>query len=138
MVEDPPDVVLVPALGNPAAHEDTAAENWEQSGGDVDVFCEFAGTGGTFAGMARFLKAQDPSIACYIVEPAGAAVLAGEPLTEPGHGIQGGGYSMPACRCSTLRWSTGSSRFPTPTRSTPLDDLRGQRASSPACRRARS
>jgi cysteine synthase A len=80
--------------GNPAAHEDTAAEIWEQSGGDVDVFCEFPGTGGTFAGMARFLKAQDPSIACYIVEPAGAAVLAGEPLTGPGHRIQGGGYSM--------------------------------------------
>lgn len=80
--------------GNPSAHEDTAAEIWEQSGGDVDVFCEFPGTGGTFAGMARFLKAQDPSTACYVVEPAGAAVLAGEPLTEPGHRIQGGGYSM--------------------------------------------
>jgi cysteine synthase A len=31
----------------------------------------------------------------YIVEPAGAAVLAGWPVTEPGHRIQGGGYSMP-------------------------------------------
>ena len=81
--------------GNPAAHEETAAEIWEQSGGGVDVLCEFPGTGGTFAGMARFFKAQDPSIACYAVEPAGAAVLAGEPLTEPGHRIQGGGYSMP-------------------------------------------
>ncbi len=81
---------------NPAAHEDTAAEIWEQSGGEVDVFCEFVGTGGTFAGMARFLKTQDPSIACHAVEPAGAAVLAGEALTEPGHRIQGGGYSMPS------------------------------------------
>ena len=27
--------------------------------------------------------------------PEGAAVLAGEPLTQPGHRIQGGGYSMP-------------------------------------------
>lgn len=80
--------------GNPAAHEETAAEIWEQSGGDVDVFCEFPGSGGTFAGMARFLKSQDPSIACYVVEPAGAAVLAGEPVTEQGHRIQGGGYSM--------------------------------------------
>jgi len=82
--------------GNPAAHEDTAAEIWEQSGGEVDVFCEFVGTGGTFAGVARFFKAQDPSIACYTVEPAGAAVLAGELLTQPGHRIQGGGYSMPS------------------------------------------
>lgn len=82
-------------VGNAAAHEETAAEIWEQSGGEVDAVCEFVGTGGTLAGMARFLKARDPSIACYAVEPAGAAVLGGEPLTEPGHRIQGGGYSMP-------------------------------------------
>ncbi|MET0800576.1 MAG: cysteine synthase family protein [Actinomycetota bacterium] len=82
--------------GNPAAHEDTAAEIWEQSGGEVDVLCEFVGTGGTFAGMARFFNAQDPSIACYAVEPEGAAVLAGKPATKPGHRIQGGGYSMPS------------------------------------------
>jgi cysteine synthase len=81
--------------GNPAAHEEgTAVELWEQSAGTVGVFCEFVGTGGTFTGIARFLKAKDPSIACYIVEPEGAAVLAGERLTEPGHRIQGGGYSM--------------------------------------------
>lgn len=82
--------------GNPAAHEVTAVEIWEQSGGDVDVFCEFVGTGGTFAGMAGFFKAHDPSVACYAVEPAGAAVLAGERVTEPSHRIQGGGYSMPS------------------------------------------
>lgn len=82
--------------GNPDAHIDgTAAELWEQSGGEVDVFCEFVGTGGTFAGVAAFLKAQRPSIACYVVEPAGAAVLAGERLSNPSHRIQGGGYAMP-------------------------------------------
>jgi cysteine synthase len=58
------------------------------------VFCEFVGTGGTFAGVARFLKSQRPRIACYVVEPDGAAVLAGEPLVQPGHRIQGGGYAM--------------------------------------------
>jgi cysteine synthase A len=81
--------------GNPDAHgEGTAVELWEQSEGTVGAFCEFVGTGGTFTGIARFLKTKDPAIACYIVEPEGAAVLAGEPLTEPGHRIQGGGYSM--------------------------------------------
>ena len=81
---------------NPDAHRDgTAVELWRQSGGDIDVFCEFVGTGGTFAGVAQFLKAERPSIACYVVEPAGAAVLAGEPVTNPSHRIQGGGYSMP-------------------------------------------
>jgi cysteine synthase len=82
--------------GNPAAHFDgTAAEIWEQAAGSVDVFCEFVGTGGTFTGIARFLKARRPSIACYVVEPAGAAVLAGQPADAPSHRIQGGGYSMP-------------------------------------------
>jgi cysteine synthase A len=29
-----------------------------------------------------------------VVEPEGAAALAGEPVTDPGHRIQGGGYAM--------------------------------------------
>jgi cysteine synthase A len=81
--------------GNPAAHRDgTAAELWRQSGGEVDAFCEFVGTGGTFAGVARFLKERRSSIDCYVVEPAGAAALAGEPVSNPSHRIQGGGYAM--------------------------------------------
>ena len=81
--------------GNPAAHEDgTAPEIWEQSGGDVRAFCEFVGTGGTFTGIARYLKKRDPSIGCYVIEPDGAAALRGEPVVRPGHRIQGGGYAM--------------------------------------------
>jgi len=81
--------------GNPAAHRDgTAAELWQQSDGDIDVFCEFVGTGGTFAGVASFLKERRPSLACYVVEPTGAAALAGEPVSDPSHRIQGGGYSI--------------------------------------------
>lgn len=84
-------------VGNTAAHEEgTAPEIWEQCGGEVRAFCEFVGTGGTFAGIARFLKKRDPSIRCYVIEPGGAEVLAGKPLVEPGHRIQGGGYSMPS------------------------------------------
>ncbi|MBP1740900.1 MAG: Pyridoxal-5-phosphate-dependent protein beta subunit, partial [Deltaproteobacteria bacterium] len=37
---------------------------------------------------------HDPSIRCFIVEPEGAAVLAGQQVTNPNHRIQGGGYSM--------------------------------------------
>jgi cysteine synthase A len=84
-------------VGNTAAHEDgTAPEIWEQSGGEVRAFCEFVGTGGTFAGIASFLKKRDPSIRCYVIEPGGAEVLAGRPLEDPGHRIQGGGYSVPS------------------------------------------
>ncbi len=61
----------------------------------VDVFCDFAGTGGTFAGCAAALKQANPATQCFLVEPEGAAVLAGEPVSKPGHRIQGGGYAMP-------------------------------------------
>jgi cysteine synthase len=71
--------------GNARAHEDgTGEELWEQSGGAIDAFCEFVGTGGTLAGVARSLKAHRPAIACYAVDPS-----------RPDHRIQGGGYSMP-------------------------------------------
>ena len=81
--------------GNADAHHDgTAAEIWAQADGRVDAFCDFVGSGGSFAGIARFLKGQRSSIGCYVVEPAGAAVLAGRPLDDPSHRIQGGGYAM--------------------------------------------
>jgi cysteine synthase A len=51
------------------------------------------GSGGGFAGVAAALKEYRPSIQCFVIEPAGAAVLAGGPLTNPNHRIQGGGYS---------------------------------------------
>lgn len=81
--------------GNVRAHFlHTGPEILRQSGGVIDAFCDFVGTGGTFAGCAAALKAHDPSIRCFIVEPEGAAALAGEPVTHPGHRIQGGGYAM--------------------------------------------
>jgi len=82
--------------GNSRAHYlHTGPEMLRQSAGTIQVFCDFAGTGGSFAGCAAALKEHDPSIQCYVVEPVGAAALAGEPVTNPSHRIQGGGYSMP-------------------------------------------
>ncbi|HEX9898514.1 MAG TPA: cysteine synthase family protein [Candidatus Methylomirabilis sp.] len=81
--------------GNFRAHYlHTGPEILRQSKGALQAFCDFVGTGGTFAGCAAAFKEHDPSIRCYIVEPEGAAVLAGGPLTHPGHRIQGGGYAM--------------------------------------------
>jgi cysteine synthase A len=72
----------------------TGPEILRQSGSHIDAFCDFVGTGGSFAGCAAAFKEHDPSIQCYVVEPEGAAVLAGELSTRPNHRIQGGGYSM--------------------------------------------
>lgn len=77
-----------------AHHRTTGPELWEQSEGGIDAFADFLGTGGTYAGVTKALKERNPAIRCYAVEPAGAAAAAGEPVTEPNHPIQGGGYAM--------------------------------------------
>lgn len=74
-------------------YKHTGPEFWEQSGGTINAFCDFAGTGGTFTGTAQYLKEKSPSIRCYVIEPEGAAALAGSDVVRPGHRIQGGGYS---------------------------------------------
>ena len=80
---------------NALAHERfTGPELWEQSGGCVDVFLDFVGSGGCFSGVTRYLRGLNPEIRAYIVEPAGAAVLAGKPVQRSNHQLQGGGYSL--------------------------------------------
>ena len=80
--------------GNRNAHHDgTAAEIWAQSEGGITAFCDFVGSGGTFAGCSRYFRKQDPGIRCYIVEPEHAAALSGVPVSNPAHPIQGGGYA---------------------------------------------
>src|SRR5215207_6284555 len=61
----------------------TAPEILQQASGRIDAFCDYAGTGSSFAGCAAAFKEHDPNIQCYIVEPAGAAVLAGRQVTNP-------------------------------------------------------
>ena len=80
---------------NSLAHQRfTGPELWEQSGGCVDVFLDFVGSGGCFSGVTRYLRGRNPEIRAYIVEPAGAAVLAGKPVQRSNHQLQGGGYSL--------------------------------------------
>ncbi|HXK61174.1 MAG TPA: cysteine synthase family protein [Acidobacteriota bacterium] len=80
---------------NRLAHErHTGPEIWEQTGGQVDVFVDFAGTGGSFAGITRYLRSRNPRLRAYLVEPASAPALAGGKISNPSHKIQGGGYSM--------------------------------------------
>ena len=63
---------------NPKAHRHhTAMEIMEQVAGPIDGFCSGIGTGGTITGIGEVLKAQNPSIVIWAVEPENAAILAG-------------------------------------------------------------
>ncbi len=73
----------------------TGPEAIRQSGGRLDAFCDFAGSGGSFAGCAAALKEYNPAIQCYLIEPKGAEALSGKAISNPNHRIQGGGYSKP-------------------------------------------
>ena len=63
---------------NPMAHRHhTGLEILEQVAGPIHGFCSGIGTGGTITGIGETLKAQNPDIVIWAVEPENAAVLAG-------------------------------------------------------------
>jgi len=80
--------------GNWRAHAETTGPEILKQAGWVDAFCDFVGSGGTFRGCAEAFRSANPSVRCYVVEPAGAAVLAGQTPDRPNHRLQGGGYCM--------------------------------------------
>jgi O-acetylserine dependent cystathionine beta-synthase len=59
-------------------YETTGPEIWEQMDGRIDAWLAGAGTGGTFTGVARYLRERDPNVQCYIVEPQGSILKGGE------------------------------------------------------------
>lgn len=63
---------------NVRAHrEGTGREILEQTGGRLHAFVASVGTGGTLMGVAQALRAHDPKIEIYGVEPAASPHLAG-------------------------------------------------------------
>jgi cysteine synthase A len=73
---------------NPEIHYlQTGPEIWEDMEGRVDAFVAGIGSGGTFAGVGKFLRERKPDAYLAAVEPANAAALLGH---EPGlHRIPG-------------------------------------------------
>lgn len=77
---------------NPDFHyETTAREIWEQMEGRVDAFVTGVGTGGTFSGVARFLKERNPQVLTVAVETQGSVLQGGEPGP---HRVEGIGASF--------------------------------------------
>jgi cysteine synthase A len=81
MAEEDENVFVPQQFENPnnvKAHKHhTALEILEQVAGPIDGFCSGIGTGGTITGIGETLKAQNPDIEIWAVEPEHAAILAG-------------------------------------------------------------
>ena len=72
-------------------YETTAPEIWEQMDGKVDAFVAGAGTGGTFTGIARYLRERNPDVYLAVVQPQGS-VFTGGPAGP--HEVEGIGSSF--------------------------------------------
>jgi cysteine synthase A len=62
-------------LANRHAHyETTGPEIWTQTDGKVDAWVAATGTGGTYAGVAMFLKEKKPAVRCVVADPMGSGL----------------------------------------------------------------
>jgi len=81
MAAEDPNVFVPQQFENPAnpmVHKHhTALEILEQVAGPIHGFCSGIGTGGTISGIGETLKAVNPDIEIWAVEPEHAAILAG-------------------------------------------------------------
>ena len=81
MKEENPRVFIPQQFENPANpmvhRHHTGLEILEQVANKIDGFCSGIGTGGTITGIGKVLKAQNPDITIWAVEPENAAILAG-------------------------------------------------------------
>ena len=81
---------------NTESHYDTTGpEIYEQMEGRVDAFVAGAGTGGTFTGVARYLRERIPNIYCVIVEPQGSILKGGEAGPHEVEGIGASSFIPP-------------------------------------------
>ncbi|MDB6044276.1 MAG: cysteine synthase [Gammaproteobacteria bacterium] len=60
---------------NRLAHlQTTGPEIWTQTNGRIDAFVAASGTGGTFAGVAEYLKSRRRAIRCVLADPPGSSL----------------------------------------------------------------
>lgn len=82
LARDIPNAYIPQQFVNPynteSHYETTAPEIYEQMEGRIDAFVTGAGTGGTFTGVAKYLRERIPGVYCVIVEPQGSILKGGE------------------------------------------------------------
>lgn len=82
-------------IANRQAHfESTGPEIWNQTDGKIDAFTCAVGTGGTLAGVSRYLKQRSNNTKVILADPMGSAlhnwVTTGEATMTPGPSITEG------------------------------------------------
>lgn len=91
-----PDAFIPQQFENPANAEihrlTTGEEIWNDTNGTVDIVVAGAGTGGTISGIGQALKAKNPNIKIFAVEPDSSPVLSGGEASP--HKIQGIGANF--------------------------------------------
>ena len=98
-------------LANRQAHYAyTGPEIWHDTGGRIDAFTCATGTGGTLAGVARYLKEQRPATRIVLADPYGSALY---------HGVRHGELKSEG---SSISEGIGNSRVTANLQGTPIDD----------------
>jgi cysteine synthase len=98
-------------LANRLAHyETTGPEIWQQTEGKVDAWVASTGTGGTYAGVALYLKEKNPQIQVVLADPMGSALYS---YVKTGETISTG---------SSITEGIGNSRVTANLQAVPIDD----------------
>lgn len=91
LAADIPGAFIPQQFDNPANPEfhatTTGREIFEQMDGRIDAIVIGSGSGGTFTGVARFLRERLPDLQCFSVESEGSALGGGEPYPHRLEGI---------------------------------------------------
>jgi cysteine synthase A len=90
-----------------AHYETTGPEIWNDTNGQVDAVVIGLGTGGSFAGVSRFLKERNPAIRIIGFEPAGSPVYSdgaqgGHHLIGIGPGFVAPNFARAKARCDEI------------------------------------
>ncbi len=93
-----------------AHYETTGPELWRDCRGRIDAFVCATGTGGTLAGVARYLKERDPRVRIVLSDPLGSALYSW---------VKTGAL---AAEGSSITEGIGTTRITANLEDTPIDD----------------